>query len=124
MTKTKLNPGNSKPKFEFTIDRSKWITGTLNDGDGRMCAMGFLAEAIGIPKEEIRGGMLPLDDPKYKSRWGELGFLTCDGTQAYSNNLAEHVASINDSTRRDEREKKLKQLFSGVGIKVNFVDKK
>jgi hypothetical protein len=111
----------TKLKHEFTIDRTKWGRGRLVDYDDRMCAMGHLAYSIGVTKDEMYGKGTPdMLHPRVRSKFGNLGFLGCDGTTARDNGVAGQIITANDTLNGEEREKRLKQVFSKIGIKVNF----
>lgn len=127
MTKS-VSKLTTKSKFSFTIDRSKWRKGTMLDDDGRMCAMGFVAEAIGIPKTHFKHSGRPnIYNPEDRKKWGEAGFLKCNGSNIpVLIGVVDKVIRTNDNSKIDTktREKKLKEIFSEVGIKLKFKGRK
>ena len=115
----------SEPIMEFTIVRDKWLRGEggpdsslLNDA-GRMCCLGFFAEACGA--KDIRG--VTWMDAPFRSQvpawaWDLLVKYGSDDTD-YAASLTK--ANDNKDIGDDEREAKLTELFAEAGIKVNFV---
>jgi hypothetical protein len=122
-----------KYKLEFTIDRSKWGRGYLlgdDDGNETMCALGFLGKKLGIPKKELRNHSTPFglcnENEKNKKKLGELGLLKCLGDgEVTDSGIANQIMNTNDklSIHNRLREKRLRELFRKIDIKVNFINR-
>lgn len=113
--------------IKFTIDRSKWGRGQLLSAEGRMCAMGFLGEKIGVPKGEMlrKGGPetnKALTTPETLDKWASVGLVACENGRPTCTDTVNRIIEANDSLRYAEtREEKLKEIFKGIGVEVEFV---
>lgn len=135
-----------KEKFKFNIKRSDWTRGRgsdsynyLLDYCGGKCCLGFAALALGYKEEHIecvgrpdevveiltRNNVKEEDanlwfDGSVKRRSGSLGI----GDDFCISATMEEIIECNDSDEisDEEREEKLKKLFSKMGVEVNFVD--
>ncbi len=103
---------------ELIIDRAQWGQNWLLSGfDGKLCCLGHLGRACGIPPQRLWGQCLPsnlslADQRLYpeRTRLGEFFGL---------------AAKINDNAdwSMEERERRLKFLFKSRGIKLTFIGK-
>jgi len=129
-TKTKTAK-KSKYKFKFDVDRYRWSEGGLvnrkehPDGGDTMCVLGFMGEALGIPKHALKHAGGPSTTArKYWKKWGELGLMECVHGSAVSSSIANQIMSVNDrGVANAGTESKLKKLFDRLDIKVNFINK-
>lgn len=103
---------------EFTVDRAMWGTKELrNSFTGKMCCLGFLAKECGYADWRLDGEGYPHNDweniPESLRAMSPLGDLTT---------IMELIVTINDNTKYSlpEKESKLVDAFSRVGIKINF----
>lgn len=118
-------------KFEFTVDRSKWLRGEddesmlLRKCDNKMCCLGFFALACGLTRDEISGKSTPsslaIRNIKLPST---MQFLLDEENQSIDSRLGNSMMATNDSKNinDDERERQLKLLFEQVGIEILFED--
>lgn len=113
---------------EFTIDRSKWHTGSpardakkKHGADSalyvpenkRMCCLGFFGKACGLTQKDISGRAL-LSSVNGYDVWEEI----------LPHVDQEQLSGINDGTSiLSTKEKKIKAIFAKNGIKVKFVGK-
>jgi hypothetical protein len=116
----------------FTIDRAKWLNGSipddsaLRDTKGRMCCLGFYAKACGVKAKPLTGKGYP-----HQLTIGlpnEMDWLiesaNTDGRGGHGSNAAYNLVRANDDdmagiTRR-ERERSIKAQFRAAGITVKF----
>jgi|SRR5580698_3376967 hypothetical protein len=128
---------------EFVVKRKTWYRGKgsensclLNDA-GRMCCLGFYAEACGLDRKTIRDLSSPRDAVQITQQ-GETtskdGDIVCRKSNVvWSTKLVSNVYMINIPTCNtmmevndnkklsdEERETKLTALFKRLGIKVKF----
>ncbi|MBK8173139.1 MAG: hypothetical protein IPK60_22790 [Sandaracinaceae bacterium] len=94
------------------IDEAKWCTGSLSNERGERCAMGYVAEHMGMTLEN--SSRLPADGiTNY-----ELMRLFGGGIGS----LRANVQSVNDGLRGDARKLELARLFREQGMVLCFVD--
>src|SRR5277367_909081 len=117
----------------FTVDRSKWLRGkgpedsSLLNQKGKMCCLGFYAEACGLDRKFIRHLKSPAaavtaskeDFTLHKSGviWKtELVNRNGDSATCYQ------MMAVNDNEdiKDDVRETKLTALFKKLNIKIKF----
>ncbi len=103
---------------ELIIDRAQWGQNWLLSGfDGKLCCLGHLGRACGIPLRRLRGQRMPsnlsLADQRLYPERTRLG------------ELFELASGINDDEylSMEERERRLKFLFKSRGIKLTFIGK-
>ena len=134
-----------KEKFKFEISRSDWTRGRGSDSDtyllergGGKCCLGFAALALGYKEGHIEGVNRPeevvnnLMRNNVKEGDANLWF---DGSVRRNDSpfvrdyfciseTMEEIIKCNDSDEisDEEREEKLKILFSKMGAEVDFVD--
>ena len=112
----------------LTIKRSKWIH-TKKDletqsklhrkSDGKMCCLGFLTKACGIPVKKF-SGFGTVEDVGLKRLPKTLQWLV---NNSYPSSDAFKAMKINDSNMlRKNKEKRIKTIFKRHGINVKFVD--
>ena len=127
MAAAKVGPDPLLPVL--VIDRERWgrgdpKTGALMNDQGKMCCLGFAAEACGLELTPDSDVMMPADlgDAKYKMpEW--MCPQYDDGSWP---NQVTKAAQINDeaATTDAAKEEALKALFAMHGTKLYFVDKK
>lgn len=103
---------------ELIIDRAKWGTGSLLRSDGKMCCLGFLSKACGVPNELILHSGYP-----YYEWIKEFGLNKEFAAPIHSASRSTSAAIINDSTvlSNEVKEAKLIKLFADNGITLSFV---
>lgn len=104
---------------ELVIDRALWGPFKLLREDGRMCCLGHLGLACGVPKTAMLNRALPCDLNKER-RLYPMSPTICD------ENWVSVCSAINDSRHSslEEKEAKLIKAFSdfrGDGIKLSFI---
>lgn len=122
----------------LTIDRKLWANATVHKRfvsvgrvdeaaslllgkDGRMCCLGFYALACGASEDEILNVANPvgLDRQVRRKLKGMTKSKLPENTL-----LAAQLIQANDArcySTLDEREKKIRELFKTIGVKVRFV---
>lgn len=101
------------PVKELVIDRARWGQGKLKRFDnGKMCCLGFLSLACGVPEARILNKAFPC------STWAEEY-----GVNKEFVDRAEPAAGINDSTTKSytQKEFELIDLFADNGITLSFI---
>lgn len=113
---------------KLVIDRAKWLRGQgggslLEPQSGKMCCLGFECLRLGFTENDISNKGYPSNILKVMDETIRLpeylrGYLieeNCFCTQA---------AKVNDTKGLNEfeREVKIKELFAGVGIEVEFIN--
>lgn len=109
----------------LTIKMSKWARGGKNgpsgleNGDGNMCCLGFLAKACGVAGSERRCATMPASllasdrrkMPKKLFDWD------CDSQ------LGIDLAAINDDVHLSDeaRKRQLRSFFKEIGYNLRFV---
>jgi len=113
---------------EFTVKRSEWLRGEGPDvsylyrnRDGLRCCLGFLGNACGVSDSQMEGAGGPglVED---KDVWPK-SLIDRAGTHGHSHDC-DKIMVLNDREELSdyEREKKLTDAFTVIGIKINFVD--
>ncbi len=116
--------------MKFTIDRSKWIRGEgwhntclYRPKDDKLCCLGFFSLACGLTKEDIANKKAPRDiEDKLHlyPDWALEVDLYDQGT------FLNYIIDVNDELSKyiseEDREKELTNLFSNLGIEVEFID--
>lgn len=119
--------------MQFTVERATWRCGMngshkhgegdtiLENGAGYRCCLGFVGSQLGIPDAVLRDNGCPDTCNEADSK---LVPVLCE-TWTYGvadNALARDAMSINDCDKltRDEREKKLIELFAKHGHELTF----
>lgn len=111
---------------KLVIDRSRWYRGQGAEGsrlireeDGKMCCLGFLGLACGIPAEHLQGYLTPSAvAPKHIGKWPTGLFIggtlstTCE-LLMHRNDAPAYLPSV--------REELLQEAFETIGIEVEFV---
>jgi len=120
---------------KLIIDRSKWRTGSekpsatgkgptllLND-EGFMCCLGFFCINKGLTRQLIRGTGEPSDIPMCIDKLVDVINYDDDSPDFSNTSFTLDAMEINDADTisREEREKKLTELFSKEGITLEFV---
>lgn len=115
---------------EFVIKRSEWSRGRescLLDSNGQKCCLGFYALACGLSKSKILEETSPenLERKYYNNKWDT--FLlenNKDNPWGYDSGSCTRLMEINDDNMSSDKdkEKEIKSIFKGKGIKVKFVD--
>jgi hypothetical protein len=123
-------PSSEKPCTALTslvIDRSRWhrgdsTTSALLAKDGRMCCLGILGAACGIPEESLyrQGEPDQVEDP----RWPAWVVAPDEITGTRRNTAVVGVLiAINDRVHHPEtREAELATEFAKHGVAVTFTD--
>jgi hypothetical protein len=119
---------------KFVIDRERWLRGDrpdlgmsmLRDEHGRMCCLGFYAEACGVAPEAIEqvadpagiGGDGQADIPT------EMQWLVRRYAEDWRVTSAEcnDITFTNDYGNVLDREKALTAFFAAQGIEIEFVN--
>ncbi len=111
----------------FEIDRATWLHGeggyksTLLRGDGKMCCLGFLALACGVPEEQAKRTRTLLGlIPEVRSFLPSLfAHPQMEGRHMY---LTNDLMNANDvmGLPDDVREERIADKFKEAGIKVTF----
>lgn len=123
----------------LVIDRRKWLNGALVKGThtysallhsatGRMCCLGFYAEACGIAKSAMKDistpDMLENDGAIEGLLPKEMEWLVMrDGDEASPSGMSASLVAANDAAEltEQEREAQIAMLFGQQGISVEFV---
>ena len=112
--------------MNLTIQRSKWLRGEgssvsvlLRSHDGKMCCLGFLALAIGIPQDKI----VDIGSPSRT----HADYIHMWPSRLLNNKLGdvEQIIVINDTMSgydSKRREEELKPLFYKLGVTLTFED--
>jgi hypothetical protein len=103
---------------KLVIPREKWGAGALVRSDGKMCCLGHLGKACGVPVAE----MLSMGMPSGLDYDRRFLFPKKFRDKFMADDLA---AKINDDTHMSgpEKERQLKILFSSRDIKLTFTGK-
>ncbi len=116
--------------MKLVIDRTRWLRGDpnsflLRSGDNKMCCLGFLAKACGYTEEQITNVGAPNGTvyKGYKDLWPE-GITSGHRKSTWHSQITEDLMGTNDSsiTNDADRESRLIDLFSQIGVEVEFVD--
>ncbi len=113
---------------KLTIDRGEWIRGLFRCADGRMCALGHLICAYGVPPEEITdiGSADSIPEcvlellPRWlyhQNPWLHDVVEVNDGGVA----LDENPDGIGVDLSNEGVERRLRRLFATRGIELTFV---
>lgn len=107
---------------EFSIDRAKWGSGALLR-DGRMCCLGFMSKACGVPDDMLEGRLFP----GYKWPVPEAFKPSAPRPTDVPNTdrargAAVDASNINDDKGIDwpDKEVQLIKLFKEHGITLSF----
>lgn len=115
--------------MKLKINKKKWLRGDdfspggtgsklYRSEDGKMCCLGFLGEACGVPKEVMRDVSYPSQLPKaYFSL-----FPKALRELLHESDLCHKLITNNDRTRHKNRPRAIKKLMKEAGIDVEFVD--
>ena len=138
------------PKKKFTIDRKNWlipqnvtaedrerfneISGLFNIKTEKMCCLGFVCDQSGVDVQIMSDYDFkwPSDVAQYyadsdrEDELSEIEFLTHQHSMSghwYNKKWVNAVADINDADdiSRQEKEKKIKAIFAGNGVDIEFV---
>lgn len=120
--------------MKFTIERSKWARGTINQPSLLLsqetqckCCLGHFATACGIPDSAIKDVMTPYSVKIDNNVPADSPFnmMICVlGNGCFNNSqLAADLIYLNDSPTisEDEREQKIKEKFAENCIEVEFL---
>lgn len=118
----------------LTINRKRWGTGKeggmlLSSENNKMCCLGFYCRDAGVRKKDIWGLAMPSEVASAKSAPKLIPLIkehSWDGTWE-DKKITSNLAEVNDATKGiysnpERREKRIKQLFSKLGVKVKFVN--
>lgn len=112
--------------MKFTIDRATWLRGQKNsvllNGEGKRCCLGFFAQACGYSDKQMRGMATPYGVQRYYRTENVDWQTMLNKEQGDSSVEAYKLMSINDdlSSTDEEKEKCITQIFSQLGIEVEF----
>ena len=124
--------------MEFVVKRSKWRAGddgvnaigkgetNLLNEEGFMCCLGHCALQLGAKKSEIDGQAMPKDILDKNDAFKYVPILNVKkGEFINDSKLSEQAATINDDDKltTEQRERKLKSLFSKFKHSITFVGK-
>lgn len=116
---------------EFVIDRAKWRCGGTNghgkgevnllNKEGYMCCLGMTCKQSGISNKELLGTQDPSDISNKYIKY----FTMLSNGISFNTKLSNKAIEINDDDllTDEEREQKLKSLFSKWKIKLVFKGK-
>ncbi len=95
------------------------VEGSLADSRGKMCCLGFVGQACGITKKDMRGLKMPHNLEDVTKMQEAYPWLFRDGV---GSNSAYILATINDSTSLTlaEKRKQIKAIFKKHGVDVVF----
>jgi len=109
----------------YRIDRSKWVCGgiaelgpsALLNAKGRMCCLGQVCKAEGIPDTDLLGTAMPRGLANLRTE-SLPGWMLAGEINAHVKNMA----SSNDfpGYTQEEREKRLKELALKVDVELIF----
>ncbi len=108
----------------FTVDRATWLRGEgcdasslLRTGDGKMCCLGFLALACGVPSDAIENVASP---SAMITEFREQ--LPAPIQDPSADAPVMRLMSVNDDEETTDviRERLLTKVFSEIGIQVAF----
>lgn len=118
----------------LTIDRTKWLRGEggkssalLRESDGRMCCLGFSCISYGVSENNILGVKTTRramhDFPEIMEKLPEWMKYMPDPTEDVPTIIL-LLMEVNDdiSISDEKREKKLTEIFSRVGVKIQFIN--
>jgi hypothetical protein len=117
--------------MKLVIDRSKWLRGEgsddsylLRNEDGKLCCLGFYAQACGLETEAITNVATPAQVPKYANIWGDGACWLFDESNVSS--TCNDLMMINDEKlpffdSEKEREEQVAAIFAKHGVQVEFV---
>lgn len=107
--------------MKVVIDRLNWLRGEgsahsylLRPADKKQCCLGFLGQALNI---DIYG----LTSPE---KTGVTWPTGCINEYGLNSLVINNLMRVNDHTNYSdaEREEKIKELFSTIGIEVEFIN--
>ncbi len=118
----------------LTINRQKWGFGEkggylLDRDTGLQCCLGFFCKKIGYKNSHIENRGTPFELITCFAKQNLKKRLQCLTTSSNNNSICHKLIDVNDSTspiylkKPEKREAKIAQLFSKIGVKVNFVGK-
>lgn len=114
--------------MKFTVKRSEWLRGEgsvrsmlFRNSDNHRCCLGFLGNACGISDQDMRGKSTPLS--LYNTSESE-GKKFPEPMLEKNGGVVDTLMDINDTygMSAEERERRLRETFSVIGIEVEFVD--
>lgn len=113
---------------KLVIDRSRWLRGEgghtsalLRSGDRKMCCLGFLGLACGVPPDRMEGWADPTTAPH--PAWPT--WISDDGGVTQQDCVVNELVRLNDveALPDAEREACLSRLFAEKGgVEVEFID--
>lgn len=113
--------------MKVVIQRSQWLhakfqEGQLRSPDGKMCAVGFVCVALGVPPEELNNRLYPSDIASRAPQYRGLLDPLLDGK--YNNATARRMLYLNDTYRigPTEREAQLIDAAREINIDLEFED--
>lgn len=116
--------------MKLVIDRARWIRGTMDSfllrHDGKMCCLGFLSRAVGLPEAEIRHRLTPvsLTDEQCKTypEWLRPHLDPLMPNVRRNSIVAHDLMGVNDqlNVHDSAREAKLVARFAELGIELEF----
>lgn len=125
--------------MKLVIDRTKWLRGEgsmnsflLRDGDEKQCCIGFLCEALGVPREKLKdekGSQVLLDVnlPDWlQTKTSKAQEQTSDLFIAYAvNDYNGEDSEVDETpivvTSEEDREARIAEIFARHDVQVEFV---
>lgn len=125
---------------KLIINRKRWGTGkdggSLLGSNGKMCCLGFACRQVGFKPSEIKrrampnslGGQNLTTQQKNSKKWKGLGLFLNPFNREQNRKITAKLAAANDSTSNmyqnnpTLREQKIANLFSLLGVKVEFIN--
>lgn len=135
---TTANEGSGAPPLatptRLVIDRSRWLRGEglgelLRRLDGKMCCLGFLGAACGVPKEAMLGRGTP-EESSFASAFPDWLMVEDDddgdgdGFRLKDGKEVRLLVDLNDNVGGPDagRESAIARVFAEHGVEVVFVD--
>lgn len=112
---------------KLVIDRSRWLRGEgghtsalLRSVDRKMCCLGFLGLACGVPPDHMEGWA----DPSTASHPAWPLWISDDGGVTQQDHVVNELVRLNDveAIPDAEREACLARVFASHGVEVEFID--
>jgi len=115
--------------MKFTVERNKWLRGQgaaqsdLLNSAGKMCCLGFYSLACGLRYENILHVTSPasIDDSLLTGELSKLVELSSDGYVNTPDCLRLMIINDDVELTDNQREARLKILFTKLNIEVEFL---
>lgn len=118
--------------MKLVIDRNTWLRGEgtensflLREKDSKMCCLGFLGAACGVPSESMTNTEAPaLLNQDHRDLFPDFLFHGGRDLNQDSSDECNSLVEINDDEELtpEEREAELTMLFAKHGIEVEFIN--